>query len=278
MYYIKEDPEEIETELKGADGHTYRYKQTFIETEYAWRKDQYTSKKYGGTYDEPVHIIPTYSDLKNDSYRSIPEVLGRYKDKDGNWIQDDGTSITNGFFPFYVYNVYERVPLDTSIEIKKVDKSDVNKEILQSSDLLNGAKFILEKYTALTPNEVADTEWNNAHKTLNSGTKGVFTFTELPVGFYKIVEKEYPAGHVKMASDPIIEIKEEDGELTVTLVNDAGGLVRLDSDDDSITIIVGNERGASLPSTGGPGTRIFYLVGLGMILISGMFLRRRARG
>ena len=62
-----------------ADGTTngtyYKYVKTIIESEYAWRNDGYQKP----TYQEAVHISPTYSDINNDKYRSIPEVLGEFK-------------------------------------------------------------------------------------------------------------------------------------------------------------------------------------------------------
>jgi LPXTG-motif cell wall-anchored protein len=172
-------------------------------------------------------------------------------------------------------NTYEQKKV--RVTLKKVDKTNVNKEILQSSDLLDGAKFILEKYEKLTPTAVKDTEWNDAHNAVNEGTDGVFTFTDLPVGIYKIVEKGYPTGYVQLTSDPVFEVvvDSETGDLGINLLDDAGGLVKLV--DGELTIIVGNEPGAALPNTGGPGTRLFTIFGSFLILGAGVLLWRRRR-
>ena len=120
MYYIEEDKESVENAkiIVGADGTTYRYLQTHIESEYAWRDDEYTAKQWGGTYNEPVHVSPTYTDLdpSGPAYRSIPEVLGNYKDKDGSWVQENGAPVRNTMLPFYIYNVY--IP-DVKLDVEK---------------------------------------------------------------------------------------------------------------------------------------------------------------
>lgn len=119
MYYIVEDPASVAQTVVAENGSTYRYLETIMESEYAWRDDEYTSINYGGTYNEPVHASPTYSVLSGqsvDTYRSIPEVIGNYKDQYGNWIQNDGTALRNVFLPFYVYNVYVA---DVELEVEK---------------------------------------------------------------------------------------------------------------------------------------------------------------
>jgi LPXTG-motif cell wall-anchored protein len=175
-------------------------------------------------------------------------------------------------------NTYNEGPTTISVTLKKVDKKNVNKTPLEASDLLDGAQFVIEKYTRLTPVESKDKEWNDAHKELNAGNEGVFTFTDLPVGIYKIVEKEYPNGYVHVTTDPIFEVvvDEDTGELRVQIKNDSNGLVRLD-DKNELIIIVGNEPGVALPNTGGPGTRLFTILGSILILGAGVLLWRRRR-
>jgi len=174
-----------------------------------------------------------------------------------------------------IVNTYEQKTID--VTLKKVDEKNVNKTPLEASDFLDGAKFLLEKYTQLSPDN-KDTAWNEAHNELNVGSGGVFTFTNLPVGIYKIVEKEYPDGYVHVTTDPVFEVVVDDdtGDLKVQIVNNSNGLVRLD-DNNELTIIVGNEPGAALPYTGGPGTRLFTILGSILILGAGVLLWRRRR-
>ncbi len=159
-----------------------------------------------------------------------------------------------------------------SITLKKVDKADVNKENLEASDLLDGATFILEKYTQLDP-ETADTEWNNAHNIANAGNNGVFEFDNLPFGIYKIVEKDFPDGYVQTTAAPVFEIKQDtDGNPVIEIKNEdeLDGLARVV--DGQLVIIVGNEAGAVLPHTGGSGTTIFYTLGSILVLIASAWL------
>lgn len=170
-------------------------------------------------------------------------------------------------------------PKKTSVTLKKVDESDVNNEVITEDDLLDGAKFILEKYDELSPREVKDEEWCNAHNELNAGNGGVFTFADLTAGIYRIVEKEYPGGYIQTTEFPAFEIYIEDEggveNLKIRLLDDAGGLAKLV--DGELTIIVGNEPGASLPSTGGHGTAIFTVLGLMLTAGAGLVLWRRWR-
>ena len=172
-------------------------------------------------------------------------------------------------------------PKKTSVTLKKVDKSNVNKEVITEDDLLDGAKFILEKYDELSPREVKDEEWCNAHGELNAGNGGVFTFTDLTAGIYRIVEKEYPKGYIQTSEFPTFEIYIEDEgseeNLKIRLLDDAGGLAKLV--DGEFIIIVGNEPGAALPSTGGPGVGLLYLLGgvLTAFAGAGLLLRKKLK-
>ncbi|MCR5542768.1 MAG: DUF11 domain-containing protein, partial [Eubacterium sp.] len=87
MVYIDEDKSTIPDEFVDKDGNVWIYKNTFIETEYVWRQDGDEGKK---------HISKTYTKA-DDSFVSVPEVLGAY-----------GDELFNGFLEFDCYNVYEQ--------------------------------------------------------------------------------------------------------------------------------------------------------------------------
>ena len=174
-------------------------------------------------------------------------------------------------------------PKTVTVTLKKVDKSKLSTvtdlSALEASDLLDGAKFILEKYNKLSPQEEKDSEWCDEHNAINSGEGGVFIFSNLPVGIYKIIERERPAGYVTTTSVPAFEVVVDDatGDLKINLLNNAGGLVRLV--DGELTIVVGNEPGAALPNTGGPGTTLFYMIGLMLTALAGagLVMKKRRR-
>ena len=84
LLYIKEDPDKVEEYLTGTDGKLYQYISTRIETEYNWRTQ--------GDENKLHHA---------DGMTSVPEVLGAYT--------YNGANLSNGFLPFYIYNVYKEI-------------------------------------------------------------------------------------------------------------------------------------------------------------------------
>ena len=107
MIYIEEDTSEknLPRVLEDADGRTWAYKNTYFETEYVWRDDGIEYKR---------HVSKVFT-LDDGTYRSIPDVLGDYKDI-------NGIDRYNGFLEFYVYNIYEAEPID--VPVKKTWKHE----------------------------------------------------------------------------------------------------------------------------------------------------------
>ena len=153
-----------------------------------------------------------------------------------------------------VVNVY-----NAEISVLKTDGEDKP---------LAGAGFVLKnadgKYYTFANNAVTwvdDIEKADEHV---SGTDGkVPAFNGLANGKYTLVEKTVPSGYNK-AADQDITIKEAD----VT----AGNLKQ------SATVI--NKSGSVLPSTGGMGTTIFYVIGGALVITAGVLLvtKRRMAG
>ncbi|MBQ6582769.1 MAG: LPXTG cell wall anchor domain-containing protein, partial [Mogibacterium sp.] len=203
-----------------------------------------------------------------------PEVGQLTQGADGRWT----CSIIN-----------EQMKLETDLILKKVDVANLNKDPLTADDLLKGAKFRLEKYTSFDP-EIKDTEWNNEYSVETAGDgNGTFTFENLPVGYYKIIESDCPDGYSRMEEPPIIQIRKVEGEsrLEVIQIDSSGNPITDTSDEiirivpnqttDPTTIVVGNEPGIELPHTGGPGTTIFYILGFALVIGCGVILIRRKR-
>ena len=150
---------------------------------------------------------------------------------------------------------------------------------------LTGAAFKLEKKVG---NEWVDvTELfdgtNNPSKTGSATTTtGEFTFAGLGQGEYKLTETTTPVGYNPI--DPI--------EFTITaeyeIVQGAGSITSLSGTGDSIEFVpnasagtltadIINESGATLPSTGGIGTTIFYVVGAILVIGAGILLVTKRR-
>ena len=120
---------------------------------------------------------------------------------------------------------------------------------------------------------------NSSSSEKTTGDDGTLTFEKLPNGKYMIEETSAPAGYVKQREIKIYFTVSEGS--TVTYTNEAGEtiesqtLVTYTPADQSFT--VGNTPGAALPNTGGPGTRLFTILGSILILGAGVLLWRRRR-
>jgi len=92
---------------------------------------------------------------------------------------------------------------------------------------------------------------------------GLLTFTGLSAGTYTITEIVTPSGYNSI--DPFdVEITFADGTFTITGLQD--GVIKVE-----------NNSGSTLPSTGGMGTTIFYIVGGVLVLVAVVLLVTRKR-
>lgn len=184
---------------------------------------------------------------------------------------------------------------------KQPDEADVNK-------VLEGAEFVLEnstgtgdaaapggKYykatvTGAAPDEkVTKVEWvsNIADATkVATGADGLALFKGLENGIYYLVETKAPSGYNLLGANDATD----DGKITAegkvrvevatTIVDDGNGNWTANPADYTVHEKVGNSDGSLLPSTGGIGTTIFYIVG-GVLLVAAaawFALSRRRKG
>ncbi|MCD8054619.1 MAG: SpaH/EbpB family LPXTG-anchored major pilin [Lachnospiraceae bacterium] len=177
----------------------------------------------------------------------------------------------------------------------------VNKTKSDGTTALEGAAFTLYKevsvdkesfedgtYYTITDGVVTEaTEYDGdatyyvALETISSGT--TFTFDGLDIGNYVLVETTTPDGY--NTADPITftisasaveNATEEDGvEVTITSPTEDDGFTI--SGETTLTTTVKNYAGSELPSTGGIGTTIFYIVGGVMVLGAAVLLITRRR-
>lgn len=102
--------------------------------------------------------------------------------------------------------------------------------------------------------------------TITSPDSGKFKIQGLGAGTYNLTETQQPAGYNKLSGP-------------VTVVIDKNGKVKVDGvDADPVKVL--NKSGTVLPSTGGAGTTMIYLVGAVLVLGSGVVLatKRRVKG
>lgn len=157
------------------------------------------------------------------------------------------------------------------------DKNDSNAE-----KGLAGATFKLTKDSqnavnigfVKTSNETAtDDVYRVAKKgetgtvtTITSPKSGKFTIQGLGAGTYYLTETQQPDGYNKLSSPVKVEIK-DNGDIYVD------GSTTVNTGD----VKVENKSGTVLPSTGGAGTTMIYLVGAVLVLGSGVVLVTKRR-
>lgn len=123
---------------------------------------------------------------------------------------------------------------------------------------LAGAKFTLSKNAGGSNPIALVSEGNNVYRVAKTGETGTvtvittdatgkFTIKGLDSGTYYLTETAAPAGYNKLAGP-------------ITIVIDADGKTNVDSKAmDEVKVL--NQSGTELPSTGGMGTTIFYVLG-----------------
>ena len=150
----------------------------------------------------------------------------------------------------------------------------------KKTEKLADAKFVLYKQKAATEGETATKlyyKWNDTEKKVEwveaqsdatvkvTDAKGATSFDGLANGTYYLEETEAPAGYNKLTEPATITVN---GASATTA--DLSSL--------TVTADVENETGSLLPSTGGIGTTIFYVIG-GVLVIgaAAMLIAKRKK-
>lgn len=171
--------------------------------------------------------------------------------------------------------------------INKVTKGTDGKNVP-----LAGAEFTLSKFIASERGSntvtVNGTEylgtWNNGVTVTPTNTgdvANVFTFSGLDTGIYRLTETKTPAGYNTI--DPVyFEIVATNNGTKVTnmegkAVNGSEISFTANTTDGSLSADVINNAGTTLPSTGGMGTTVFYVVGGGLMAVAVVLLVTKKR-
>jgi fimbrial isopeptide formation D2 family protein/LPXTG-motif cell wall-anchored protein len=155
---------------------------------------------------------------------------------------------------------------------------------------LTGADFKLEKKVGDSWVDVTTLNSENGSSPIKTGstttTSGQFTFSGLGQGQYRLTETTTPTGYnpitpIEFTITAEYEIVNNDSGSITSLTGTDGGSFTMTSNTatGTLTADIVNQSGATLPSTGGMGTTILYIIGGALVLVAGAALiaRRVAR-
>lgn len=115
-------------------------------------------------------------------------------------------------------------------------------------------------------------------------TEGALTITDLPSGDYKLTETLPPDGYIIEHSDTYFTVNANGTGDVITATTGqqaytAIGVSAKKTTKDNDTLVIPNTLGAALPSTGGPGTHLIYLLGIIFTSLAGtgLMMKRRMR-
>ena len=197
-----------------------------------------------------------------------------YTYKIGEMTLDGFTTEINGSVKegYTVKNTDGRIDLP----VLKVNKNDTSKT-------LQGAEFVLYKMKNGTPQRyTAQVFPESPYSTVDdcrfvSGQNGKITIEGLSDGTYQLEEKKAPAGYV--TNGEVITFTVSDGIVTLTDGAEIATYEKANLTDGEKTLVIKNEPGKPLPSTGGQGTTWMYILGMLLTVVAGgaLVVRRRMR-
>lgn len=224
---------------------------------------------YAITGKEVTHTVTTATDGTQTMTITIPwdqttysnpsTVEITYKAKLTN--KNLAAKSTNTFTVDNVTGSSETHTYNYTIEVTKTN--DVEKD----ATVLSGAKFVLKqgtKFYSVDANGVVSWVDTKAQATeVTTDTDGKANFQGLKAGTYTLVETVAPAGYT-LAADTQITLDE------ATAANEASLTL-------TKAVTIKDKEGTMLPSTGGIGTTIFYVIGGILVLGAGVLLVTRRR-
>lgn len=162
---------------------------------------------------------------------------------------------------------------ETKTYVWKIDIFKYTKKN-EAEQPLENARFVLYRgngdnkaYAKIQDGKITGwTKTESERTVLTTSNSGKLEINGLDVGTYYLEEIEAPKGYNKLTKPIKVEIADKTGAITV--------------DSESIsntTVKVENKAGTTLPSTGGIGTTIFYLIGGGLMVAAAVLLIAKKR-
>lgn len=193
-----------------------------------------------------------------------------------------GTSQSIGMKETIGVSIAQKNKLGIDIDIIKTDKEDqplagASFKLLKGPTLMTKDDYqVVRKGTDGSKPEDCVAVDDNGHFVIPEG--GV-TLQKLGIGTYTLTEVSAPTGYIITVKPVEFSIAASDDiAKRVTLDNpqdNAEGLIK--TSENMRQYSIQNETGACLPATGGPGMKIFYVTGTGMIALAVFLLLRRRK-
>ena len=174
---------------------------------------------------------------------------------------------------------FETTPSQTltrtwDVEIFKHDSNDAGLEgavftLSKSADGSDPIKFVKED-TGEVYRMAKEDEASTATTEITTVSGGKFTIKGLDSDTYYLTETKAPTGYNELA-EPITIVIDDEGNVTY----DGNSVGRLNDTTPQVPVL--NQSGSLLPSTGGIGTTIFYVVGGILVVAAGILLVTKKR-
>lgn len=287
---------------KSENDDTYTYKLVFTDTMNTALDLIYTYTAHEGEPNSGITVKMGETDVTNSFTIRYDKTSHKLTVSCDNICEINGVSNESVFTVTYnakINNTYTSGEVDnkvtlvtkdyTSIEIVenvfpvqlKVVKVDGADEKVK----LEGAQFTLQnesgKYLQVNDDgKVNGWVEENEASMLVTDDKGEINVTGLAVGTYTLTETVAPDGYNLAASPFTLVISAEvnqAGDALDKLTISVDGATAVNGADGVVTAIIANNKGAQLPSTGGIGTTIFYVIGAILVIGAGVLLITKKR-
>lgn len=217
-------------------------------------------KAFCDTLAADDQIIVTYSATLNEN-----AVIAGEGNKNETWLKygessettHDTTTTKTYSIPVFKYTGNSTPLKDAEFELKRKDDTIAIALIKKTSGA--DSTYTGDIYRVAKPGETG-----TVTKVITPNT-GKFKIEGLDAGTYYLTETKQPAGYNKL-KDPVTVVISEEGNITVGT-----------STTHIAEVEVENKTGSLLPSTGGSGTTLIYILGAVLVLGSGVALITRKR-
>ena len=197
-------------------------------------------------------IIVSYSATLNEN-----AVIGDAGNNNDTWLKyGDGTDTAHSSTSTYTFKL--PVFKYTGTEKKGLGKAKFTLKNANGSDSIKFVKVSDATEDTELTYRVAKTGEENTVTEITTPSSGKFIIQGLDADTYLLTETEQPKGYNKLASP-------------ITVIIEADGRVKIDTSYVNV-VEVENKTGTILPSTGGMGTTIIYMVGAILVIGSGIVL------